>query len=273
MIKEIINKKEKKGYFKKISIITFLILLLCIGIIAAQTIDTNESSEGDVNSPSEGLNDENGDGSGYINGVSSEENPNEPEIGEGEEPPQEPEQPEQPQEPEEPASEEPTLPEQPETPGNEDNETNFTTPDNPPNFPGNENNTGNETNEPINNDSITGGVIIPVNPQPKPKPKEPPIQEPKLIAELFYPEKIIRGQDFEMKAIIKNIGEGSAQNVRISWEIPDGFIFVSGSTSPITNCGTMNPEDECISEITLQTSFSTTLGINEIKVLGNYEDE
>jgi hypothetical protein len=99
--------------------------------------------------------------------------------------------------------------------------------------------------------------------------EQTPVYEPSLIVEIIHPTKTTRGGTVEIKAIVRNVGLADANNVLISWELSTGFAIISGNQ--IENCGTISPNDSCTSVITAQTSISTMLGKNEIKVVVSYE--
>ncbi len=107
--------------------------------------------------------------------------------------------------------------------------------------------------------------------EPEP-PAEPPmaeVQEPVLEARIVSPDRITRGESFDISGIVGNSGTSEARNVRLTWEIPPGFELVSGETE--TLCMTLAPGSECSSNMTLSSSLSTEIGRSEFKILVNYE--
>ena len=107
--------------------------------------------------------------------------------------------------------------------------------------------------------------------KPEP-PAEPPMAEvPKAVLEarILSPEKITRGESFDISGIVGNLGTGEARNVRLAWEIPAGFDVVSGETETV--CAALPPGSECSNNLTLSSSFSTEIGMSEFKILVNYE--
>jgi len=96
------------------------------------------------------------------------------------------------------------------------------------------------------------------------------IQEPVLEVRILSPDKIMRGESFDISAIVKNSGTGEAKNVRLSWEIPSGFDVVSGEIEK--ECGALPLDSECVSNLTISSSLSTETGISELKVLVKYEE-
>ncbi|MBI5871498.1 hypothetical protein HZB88_00225 [archaeon] len=97
----------------------------------------------------------------------------------------------------------------------------------------------------------------------------PNISEIILNVSVESPQKITRGEVISVKARITNTGLAGAKNVLLIWKLPEGFKIVSGSKTQ--NCGILEPNASCTSVITVQTSLFTELGINEIKVVVNYE--
>ena len=86
--------------------------------------------------------------------------------------------------------------------------------------------------------------------------------------ELDYPKKIVRGGTVAVKATVSNLDVLTASNVVLLWNIPTGFQIIGDERY---FCGTIEPNASCVSEITLKTDVSTSLGVNNIKVLVNYE--
>ena len=102
---------------------------------------------------------------------------------------------------------------------------------------------------------------------------EPPvteIPEPVLEARILSPDKITRGESFDISGVVKNSGNGEAKNVYLSWEIPSGFELVSGEIEK--ECGTLPPDSECLSNLIISSSLLTETGRSELKVLVKYEE-
>lgn len=91
---------------------------------------------------------------------------------------------------------------------------------------------------------------------------------PKMDITLDYPQKITRGGEFSIKAYVTNIGSLTAKNVVINWQLPYGFEIVSDNS----NCANLESNSVCNSEITVKSSVSTELGINDLKIVINYEE-
>jgi predicted transcriptional regulator len=95
------------------------------------------------------------------------------------------------------------------------------------------------------------------------------VTEPILHAAISSPDRITRGESFTASTIVSNTGSGEARNVRLYWEIPEGFEIVSGQAE--AKCGTIAPDSECATSLDLSSSVSTGPGESEIRVLVNYE--
>jgi uncharacterized repeat protein (TIGR01451 family) len=83
------------------------------------------------------------------------------------------------------------------------------------------------------------------------------------------PQKITRGQEFTARAVIRNSGDGPAENATLEWILPEGFSIVSGNT--VENIGTIAAGEERAYEIIVRTSVATARGANEIKARVTYE--
>lgn len=86
---------------------------------------------------------------------------------------------------------------------------------------------------------------------------------------LEYPQKITRGESLTARASVTNSGSSSVKNVVMMWKLTNGFEVVSGNLEE--RCGDLEVKNTCISEVELKTNLSTTLGINDIKIVVNYE--
>jgi hypothetical protein len=89
-----------------------------------------------------------------------------------------------------------------------------------------------------------------------------------IDVKLIYSGKITRGEVENIRAEIKNNGS-LASNVVLNWLLPDGFSLVSGNL--VEFCGNLDTEGSCYSEISVMTNLSMPLGLNEIKVVVDYE--
>ena len=68
---------------------------------------------------------------------------------------------------------------------------------------------------------------------------------------------------------MKNIGDATASNAVLEWNLPDGFEITDGDSS--VSIGDILPGDESTHEISIHSSTSTGRGINEIRVTLAYE--
>lgn len=152
-----------------------------------------------------------------------------------------------------------------------------TTEQNQSNESGNETQIGNET-ETIGNNTEEGAerneTTHPEQNETIPQIKGEIItnitQQPDLYIQFLYPSEITRGEIIEIKAIVTNFGAG-AKNILASWLLPEDFEVTSGNL--IENCGNLNAQEFCTSAINIQTSISTLLGKNQIKITVSYENE
>jgi hypothetical protein len=120
-------------------------------------------------------------------------------------------------------------------------------------------------NETITNE--TNKTIVPaLNETPSPEFQIP--SEIILDINIESPQKITRGENLNVRAIVTNLGIRKARNVVIIWKLPLGFEIVLGNVEK--NCGDLLSNDSCISEISITTS-AAKLGENEIKVVVSYE--
>ena len=86
-----------------------------------------------------------------------------------------------------------------------------------------------------------------------------------LQVELIYPEKIVRGEKTELRAIVANPNTFSLVAF-VDWQMPEGFYITSKQT-----CDVLQSGGYCYENITVQASLATELGIKNIKAVVNYE--
>lgn len=94
--------------------------------------------------------------------------------------------------------------------------------------------------------------------------------KPELYIELPHPEKVTRGEAVELSAKVTNYGNGTADNVVFEWLLPYGFEVVLGDTK--LYCGNLAKDSFCSSTITINASYSTLLGENNLKILVAYDE-
>jgi len=90
---------------------------------------------------------------------------------------------------------------------------------------------------------------------------------PEFDVEFSYLNKVTRGGDLEIDAVISNI-EIPAKNVIVTWILPDDLELSSGDL--IRECGNMQPPDKCELSIKIRIPDSMPLGINKIKLNVDY---
>jgi len=93
------------------------------------------------------------------------------------------------------------------------------------------------------------------------------VEKPNLKVDIEYSKKITRGDQFTIKAKIENAGSSVAKGVDPRWILPKEFEIVSEKE----DCENLEQNSFCTSKITLKIPFSAELGLNEIKIVVNYE--
>lgn len=91
--------------------------------------------------------------------------------------------------------------------------------------------------------------------------------KPSVSIELTYPERVNRGEEFEVVASIKNSGPSSAKNLKVEWALAENFEIVS----EVNGCESLEPDSSCEDRITVLSNLSCKLGENELKVRVAYE--
>lgn len=91
------------------------------------------------------------------------------------------------------------------------------------------------------------------------------VETKKVEIFLTEPQKITRGEEVVIKAEVKALSD--VKNLKISWQIPEGL----EASEKEKDCGNLEPNSSCISEILVKSSLLTELGKNEVKVLVSYE--
>jgi len=81
--------------------------------------------------------------------------------------------------------------------------------------------------------------------------------------------RITRGGAVELNAFVLNSGD-LARNVYLDWSLPEGFTLVSGDIRK--DCGDLGTGDSCYSEISVMVNPSAGIGLNEVKIVVNYEE-
>lgn len=83
------------------------------------------------------------------------------------------------------------------------------------------------------------------------------------------PAKITRGQDFTARALVRNTGDGPAQNATLQWILPEGFSIASGNA--VESIGTIAAGEEKFYDIMVRSSVSAPRGTSEIRARVAYE--
>jgi len=91
---------------------------------------------------------------------------------------------------------------------------------------------------------------------------------PEFSVNIDYPEKITRGETFIIKTNITNVGYTTAKNIWLTLQLPEGLEFVSSSS----DCDLLDSSETCTSEIVVNSMISTPLGLNDLKIVVNYEE-
>jgi len=81
------------------------------------------------------------------------------------------------------------------------------------------------------------------------------------------PEKVIRGEEFDVKVNLTNFGFGEATDIRISVELPNGLRIIGREG----DCIALKPFNSCQVLFRVKSSVSTKLGRNHIKIKVSYE--
>ncbi len=125
----------------------------------------------------------------------------------------------------------------------------------------------NWTDSPTNNTVVneTANVTTTPNQTPSDETITQPIL-PVLNIDIVYPQRLIRGETIEIRAVITNTGSIDINNAVISWLLPNGFEIISKQE----NCSSLASGSSCESLITVKTSTFAELGMNSLKTVVNY---
>ena len=131
-------------------------------------------------------------------------------------------------------------------------------------------------NETIANETIQNETeaILPENQTTPSEVQEnetiPEVLQPVLAVRITSPDKTLRGEQFDVSAIVSNTGNSEAKNVRLDWIMPEWMEIVSGEVSAA--CGAITPDSECMSSITVFMPMYADVGKSEIRVIVRYEE-
>jgi hypothetical protein len=90
---------------------------------------------------------------------------------------------------------------------------------------------------------------------------------PNINVEIIHPDKVTRGDAIVIRAVVTNTGTGTARNVIVKWDMPEGF-SISATNQ---DCAILEPGASCTSLINVQTSVPALPGMNKIGVRVEYE--
>lgn len=92
--------------------------------------------------------------------------------------------------------------------------------------------------------------------------------DPEIEVDIITPDKVTRGGEYELFAVVDNIGGSVAGEVRLEWTLP-GFLTVT-SGDVIHDCGDIEPLYACTSAITVFADGDASLGLSEVNVRVDY---
>ncbi|MCS7106438.1 MAG: hypothetical protein NZ942_03915 [Candidatus Aenigmarchaeota archaeon] len=91
------------------------------------------------------------------------------------------------------------------------------------------------------------------------------VEVKKVEVLLTEPQVITRGEEVRIKAEVKALSQ--VKNLKIYWQIPEGL----EADKKEEDCGNLEENSSCISEVLVKSSLLTSLGKNEVKVRISYE--
>jgi hypothetical protein len=96
---------------------------------------------------------------------------------------------------------------------------------------------------------------------------------PKVVSQLELPIDMTFTEQFPLRAIIKNSGDGEALNLSAEWHVDDGIAVVAGELK--TQIPRLDPGDSLTLEMTAKSANSELMGTKEysIMVRGTYGDK
>ena len=98
------------------------------------------------------------------------------------------------------------------------------------------------------------------------------LKVPKISSQLVLPVDLTFSEEFPIRIIIKNEGEGEALNMKIEWSVDEGLSFVSGERSKSIP---MLPPGESLDFAVVVKSSEAIIGSKEYAILvrGTYSDK
>ena len=94
------------------------------------------------------------------------------------------------------------------------------------------------------------------------------IEEPELAVNIIAPDKITRGEETELFAVVDNRGSKDARNVKIEWLLPEFFTVKKGALSD--ECGYIAANYSCTSAVTVFANTDSRLGLDVVRVRVSY---
>lgn len=89
---------------------------------------------------------------------------------------------------------------------------------------------------------------------------------PQIQSQLAIPTKILRGKTFKAILGLNNIGNGTAYNISVAWNLPDGFTLENSTT-----CQELGVQRSCNITAHISSSLSAEPGNVEISGVVHYE--
>ncbi len=98
------------------------------------------------------------------------------------------------------------------------------------------------------------------------------LKVPKISSQLELPVDMTFKEDFEIRAVVENKGDGPASNVKVEWHLDDGLRLISGDLK--SDVGTIPPGETRFFTLTARSS-EDMMGMKEFSVVlrGNYADD
>lgn len=94
-----------------------------------------------------------------------------------------------------------------------------------------------------------------------------PIEYTELVVETLIEERVIRGESFEFEVIIENVGNGKAENIETTLDLPVGFSV----TESDMKCISLESEQRCVHSFEIMTDLTADIGTEKIGVMVMYE--
>jgi hypothetical protein len=92
---------------------------------------------------------------------------------------------------------------------------------------------------------------------------------PAIEITIENPARITRSEDFTARVVVRNVGDGPAQNAVLEWILPAGFEAVSGNV--VETIGTIAAGEERAYEILVHSTVAAARGDSQIRARVTYE--